>query len=102
MRPLSSAASGRCNGLPTSSRANLLRTASHQRAEAGQRFGPNPVIGPDAALLAVDKPGVVKDLQVMADRWLRQVECVIEIAHACLASRMGGYEGHQPQPYGIG
>src|ERR1022692_933574 len=37
----------------------------------------------------------------MADRGLRQVECIRQVADACLAARMRGHQRHQPQPYRI-
>jgi len=76
--------------------------AADESAEAGQLFGPGPVVDPDAALLAVQQPGLVQDLQVMADRRLGQVERVVEVADAGLAAGVGGHQGHQPQPYRLG
>src|ERR1022692_3038612 len=37
----------------------------------------------------------------MADRGLRQVECIRQVADACLTARMRGHQRHQPQPHRI-
>jgi hypothetical protein len=41
-----------------------MRAAADQGAEAGESLRADAVEGPDAALLAVDEPGVVEDLGV--------------------------------------
>ena len=76
--------------------------AADERAEAGQRVEPGTVIDRDAALVAVQQPGLVQDLQVMADRGLGQVERLVEVTDARLAAGMGGHRGHQPQPNRVG
>jgi len=62
------------------------RRGRDQGADAGERLGPDPVVDPDAALVAVKQPGLMQDLQVVADRGLGQVEGVIKVADARLAS----------------
>jgi len=76
--------------------------AADERAEAGQRAGSGAVVDPDAALVAIQQPGIVQDLQVVADRRLGQVERLVEVTDAGLAAGMRGHQGHQPQPHRVG
>jgi len=50
-----------------------------QGAYARQCLGPDPVVHPDAALVAVEQPGVVQDLEVVADGGLGQVEGIAKV-----------------------
>ena len=76
----------------------LCGRATDQGAEAGEGLGAGSVEDPDAALLAVDKSGVVEHLHVVTDGGLGQVKRVVEVAAASLAALVRGHEGHQPQP----
>ena len=64
--------------------------------------GCDPVVDPDPALAAVEQPGLVQHLQVVADRGLGEVEGVVEVAHARLAVVVGGDQRQQPQPDRVG
>src|SRR5256885_8025950 len=66
-------------------RSGRLRNgAADQGGQAGQRLRADPVVHPHAALVPVDQPGLVQHLHVMADRRLRQVERLVQVADARL------------------
>ena len=76
--------------------------AADQGAQAGQRLGTDPVVHPYPALVPVDQARLVQHLHVMADRRLRQVERVIQVADARLPALVRGDQGQQPQPDRVG
>ena len=73
-----------------------------QVGDGGERGRADRVVDPHAALLAVEQPGRVQHLEVVADRGLGQVEGVVEVADAGLAGGTGGDQADQPQPHRVG
>ena len=70
-------------GRPLATVCRVLRgRAADERAQAEQGVRAGAVIHPDAPLLPVDQPGIVQDLEVMADRRLRQAELPAQVAGA--------------------
>ena len=83
---------------PTGTTARPRRGCSHRR----HRLGPGLVVDPHAALLAVQQPGLVQHLEVVADRGLGEVEGRQQVAHAGLAALVGQHQRHQPQAHRVG
>jgi len=48
-------------------RVSQWQACKRPGGDAGECLGPDPVVRPDAALVAVQQPGVVQHLQVVAD-----------------------------------
>jgi len=82
--------------------SDLSCRGSDQRSEADQRLSPGAVVDPHAPLVPLEQPGLVQDLEVMADRWLGQIERTGQITDARFAARVRGHQRHQAQPHGIG
>ena len=76
--------------------------AAEQGAQVGQRLGAHAVVDPDAALAPVEQADLVEHLEVVADRRLREVEGVVQVADAGLLVGVRRHEGEQPQPDGVG
>ena len=82
--------------------ASRRTTPPSSAARSASAPGVHPVVDPDAALLAVEQAGLVQHLEVVADRRLRQVERVLQVADAGLAVGVRGDQGQQPQPDRVG
>src|SRR5690625_6605384 len=71
-------------------------------AEGVEGLGDDGVVGPLAALVSGEQPGVGEDLEVVGDGGLGQVNWLGEVADACLPSLVGGDDGEQAQAGGVG
>ena len=64
--------------------------------------GDEGVVGPDAALVPGEDPGLDEDLEMMRDRRLGEAERLRQVADARLAALVRGDHRDQPQPGRVG
>jgi hypothetical protein len=68
-------------------------------AQLFQAFGDDPIPHPRAPSISLDEPGLVENLEVVADGWLRLADRFDEVARADLA--FGCDEREDAQPHGV-
>src|SRR5699024_119463 len=71
-------------------------------AEGVEGLWDDGVVGPLAALVTGEQAGLGEDLEVVRERGLGQVDGLGEVGHAGLGSLVGGDDGEQAQPGGVG
>src|SRR5690625_766561 len=71
-------------------------------ADAVEGLWDDGIVSPLAALVAAQKSGIGKDLQVVGDGGLGQVHGLCQVADTRLASLVGGDDGEEAQSCGVG
>jgi hypothetical protein len=76
--------------------------SAEHAGEGLERGGAQCVVGPDAALVAGEDPGIDEHLEMVGDGGLGQAEGFGQLADAGLAALVSGDDGDQAEPGGVG